>query len=549
MKEKENLNFIDSMVREQLESGEIDTVVTRFPPEPNGYLHLGNTYAINISYSIAKKYGGKFNLRLDDTNPLKESYEYVDAIVQDFDWLGIDYGAEPLFGSDYSEEIYQYACRLISKGLAYVCDLTPEEIREYRGSLTEPGKNSPCRDRSTGENMDLFQRMRAGEFANGEKVLRAKIDMSSPIIILRDPVIYRIIHAHHYRTGDKWCIYPMYDFAHPIQDYFEGVTHSLCSNEFVNNRHFYNWVLENLDLPKRLPRQSEFGRLNITGVVTSKRHLRTLVEGGHVEDWDDPRLPTLMGLRRRGYTKESIFAFLEEIGVPKSPTTVDVQMLEHTVRQDLNNRAVSLMAVVDPLKVVITNMDGVEYLDAENNAKTDMGTRTMPFTREIYIERDDFSENPPKGFKRLVPGGEVRLKHGYFIRCNEVVKDDEGNILELHCTYDPETKSGSGFTGRTVQGTIHWVSAELGLPCKLRLFEDLFHTQPGADNLLECLNPNSLVVKDSVIEPEAATFIDTGHTHFQFQRTGFFVIDGKLSDEDLVFNRIVPLKGSYKPKQ
>lgn len=548
MSEKETLNFIDAIATEQLKHGEINQIVTRFPPEPNGYLHLGNTYAINISYSLAQKHGGRFNLRFDDTNPLKESYEYVDAIIKDFQWLGIDFGNEPLFGSDYSEEIYMYATRLIAKGLAYVCDLSQDEIREYRGTLTQPGKDSPYRNRSIEENLDLFRRMRAGEFASGAKVLRAKIDMKSPIIILRDPVMYRIIHAEHYRTGNNWCIYPMYDFAHPIQDYIEGITHSLCSSEFISNRSFYEWILDNLDLPRRLPRQIEFGRLNITGVVTSKRHLRTLVNGGHVEGWDDPRLPTLLGLRRRGYTRESIFTFLSEIGVPKAPSTVDVQMLEHAVRQDLNQKAVGLMAILDPLKVVITNMDGVEYLEAENNANTDLGTRLMPFTREIYIEREDFSEHPPTGFKRLIPGGEVRLKHGYFIRCNEVIKDDTGNIIELRCTYDPATKSGSGFSGRKVKGTIHWVSAELGINCQVRLFEDLFTAQPHGDNLLDCLNPHSLQVKDSaVIEPSVTTFLEAGHSHFQFIRTGFFVADSKLSTlEALVFNRIVPLKSSYR---
>lgn len=545
----ENMNFIDEIVSAQLKSGEIDRVVTRFPPEPNGYLHLGNTYAINISWSIARKHGGKFNLRFDDTNPLKEDYEYVNAIVEDFDWLGIDYGASPLFGSDYSEQIYAFALELIGKGKAYVCDLSPEEIREYRGTLTEPGRDSPYRNRSVQENMDLFEQMRAGKFAAGEKVLRAKIDMASPIIILRDPIIYRIIHANHYRTGSKWCIYPMYDFAHPLQDYIEGITHSLCSNEFVNNRNFYEWTLNSLDLPGRLPRQIEFGRLNITGVVTSKRHLRTLVNGGHVEGWDDPRLPTLKGLKRRGYTKESIFAFLNEIGVPRTDSTVDIQMLEHAVRQDLNEKAPAVMAVLDPLKVVITNKNGVEYLEAENHPSTDLGTRTVPFTREIFIERDDFMENPPKNYKRLVPGGEVRLKNGYFLRCNEVIKDDQGRVVELHCTYDPETKSGSDFQARKVKGTIHWVSADLGLDCTAKLFEPLFLSQPDGDNLLDCLNPASMHTAAAKVEPAIVNLMEAGHTHFQFIRQGYFVPDSKLSQSALVFNRVVPLKSSYKPGQ
>lgn len=546
----ETKNFIDEIISKQLQTGEIDTVVTRFPPEPNGYLHLGNAYAINISYSMAQKNGGKFNLRFDDTNPTKEDYEYVNAIIEDFDWLGIDYGDRPLFGSDYSEQIYAFAVKLIENGKAYVCDLSQQEIREYRGTLTEPGKESPYRNRSVEENLELFEQMRAGKFRDGEKVLRAKIDMASPIIILRDPVIYRIIHADHYRMGSKWCIYPMYDFAHPIQDYIEGITHSLCSHEFVNNRHFYEWTLDNLDLIGRLPRQIEFGRLNLTGVVTSKRYLRTLVTGGHVEGWDDPRLPTLMGLRRRGYTREAVFAFLKEIGVPKNGTTVDIQMLEHAVRQDLNNKAPAIMAVTDPLKVIVTNLEGSESLQAENSPNADLGTRTLPFTREIFIQRGDFCENPPKGFKRLVPGGEVRLKHAYFIRCNEVIKDEQGRVIELHCTYDPETKSGSGFSGRKVKGTIHWVSADKGLPCTIRLFEPLFIDQPHGDNLLDCLNPNSLQIMDSaVVEPAATSLLEEGFTHFQFIRQGFFYPDITSQNTDLIFNRVVPLKSSYRPNK
>jgi len=545
----EKLNFIEAIVSKEIAEGKISSVVTRFPPEPNGYLHLGNAYAINISYSIAQKHGGRFNLRFDDTNPLKEDYEYVAAIVEDFDWLGIDYGEAPLFGSDYSGEIYAYAVKLIEQGKAYVCDLNQEQIRQYRGTLTEPGRESPYRNRPVSENLLLFQEMRAGKYAEGEKVLRAKIDMASPIIILRDPIIYRIIHAEHYRTGNKWCIYPMYDFAHPIQDYIEGISHSLCSNEFVNNRHFYNWTLNNLNLEGKLPRQIEFGRLNITGVVTSKRHLRTLVKGGHVEGWDDPRLPTLMGMRRRGYTQESIFAFLNEIGVPKTETTVDIQMLEHAVRQDLSPKAPAIMTILDPLKVVITNKDDGEYLQAENSSSAEMGTRTIPFTREIYIEREDFSENPPKNYKRLVPGGEVRLKHAYFIRCNEVIKDEQGNIVELRCTYDPETKSGSGFNARKVKGTIHWVSAELGVNCTARIYDYLFLTQPSEENLLDCLNPDSLKVKNAIVEPAALSLLEDGYTHFQFIRQGYFTPDSKLStNQNLVFNQVVPLKSSFQTK-
>lgn len=546
-------NFIDKIVAEDVANG-LEEVVTRFPPEPNGFLHIGSAYAINISYSIAKKYNGRFNLRFDDTNPLKEDISYVNAIIDDFKWLGVDFGDEPLYGSDYFEQMYEYAVYLIKKGKAYVCDLSPDEIREYRGTLTEPGKNSPYRDRSVEENLELFEQMRAGKFADGEKVLRAKIDMASPNIVMRDPVIYRIIHAEHYRTGDQWCIYPMYDFAHPIQDYIEGITHSLCSNEFVNNRELYNWVLENLDLPNRLPQQIEFGRLNISGVVTSKRYLKQLVDSGYLEGWDDPRLPTIQGMRRRGYTQDAIFAFLNEIGVPKTESTVDVEMLEYFVRQDLMEKAVCLMAVVDPIKVVITNMDPdtVEYLDADNNYKTDaMGTRKVPFTRELYIEREDFMEDPPKNYNRLTVGREVRLKHAYYLKCNEVIKDENGKIVELRCTYDPETKSGSGFSGRKVKGTIHWVSAKEALRCTVRHYEPLFSSPPEEDNLLESINQNSRQdFTNAVIEPAILNFIDQGATHYQFLRNGFYVLDSKLGSKDnLVFNRIVHLKSSYRPQK
>lgn len=546
-------NFIDKIVAEDVANG-LEEVVTRFPPEPNGFLHIGSAYAINISYSIAKKYNGRFNLRFDDTNPLKEDISYVNAIIDDFKWLGVDFGDEPLYGSDYFEQMYEYAVYLIKKGKAYVCDLSPDEIREYRGTLTEPGKNSPYRDRSVEENLELFEQMRAGKFADGEKVLRAKIDMASPNIVMRDPVIYRIIHAEHYRTGDQWCIYPMYDFAHPIQDYIEGITHSLCSNEFVNNRELYNWVLENLDLPNRLPQQIEFGRLNISGVVTSKRYLKQLVDSGYLEGWDDPRLPTIQGMRRRGYTQDAIFAFLNEIGVPKTESTVDVEMLEYFVRQDLMEKAVCLMAVVDPIKVVITNMDPdtVEYLDADNNYKTDaMGTRKVPFTRELYIEREDFMEDPPKNYNRLTVGREVRLKHAYYLKCNEVIKDENGKIVELRCTYDPETKSGSGFSGRKVKGTIHWVSAKEALRCTVRHYEPLFSNPPEEDNLLESINQNSRQdFTNAVIEPAILNFIDQGVTHYQFLRNGFYVLDSKLGSKDnLVFNRIVHLKSSYRPQK
>lgn len=549
--DKESLNFIEKQVAQDLAAGKVNKIVTRFPPEPNGYLHIGSAYAINISHSVARKFDGKFNLRFDDTNPNKEDMKYVEAIISDMKWLGVDYGSEAFFGSDYAQQIYEYAKELILNNKAYVCDLSPTEIREYRGTLTEPGKNSPYRERTVEENLDLFEQMKEGKFQEGEKVLRAKIDMASPNISLRDPVIYRIIYTEHYRTKDEWCIYPMYDFAHPLQDYIEGVTHSLCSNEFVNNRALYEWVLDNLNLDKPLPRQIEFGRFNITGVVTSKRYLRRLVEEGHVEGWDDPRLPTLMGLRRRGYTRESILAFLDEVGVPKNESTVDVGMLEHFLRQDLMDKAVTVMAVLDPLKVVITNKDEeIEYLPADNNPNNpELGERQLPFTREIYIEREDFSENPPKKFKRLVPGGEVRLKHGYFIRCNEVIKDESGKVVELRCTYDPATKSGSGFTGRKVKGTIHWVSAQEGVGCSVRLFEQLFDREPKQEEFVEALNPDSLTVNEvAVVEPAIKRFIGQGDCRFQFLRHGFFALDKELSGADkLVFNRSVSLKSSWNP--
>ncbi|WP_066494893.1 glutamine--tRNA ligase/YqeY domain fusion protein [Abyssisolibacter fermentans] len=545
-----NSNFIDKIVKKELEDGTIKKVITRFPPEPNGYLHIGSAYAINISYSLAKKYNGKFNLRFDDTNPVKEDIEYVKAIVEDFDWMGIDYGEHPYYGSDYTKQTYEYAKELIKKGKAYVCDLSPDEIREYRGTLTAVGKNSPYRERTIKENFELFELMKNGKFKEGEKVLRAKIDMSSSNIVLRDPVIFRILHKEHYRTGNKWCIYPMYDFAHPIQDYIEGVTHSLCSNEFINNRALYEWTLNNLDLEGNIPKQIEFGRMNLTGVVTSKRYLKKLVDSGILEGWDDPRLPTLKGLKRRGYTKEAIFDFLNEIGVPKSESTVDVSMLEHAIRQDLNNKVCGVMAVINPLKVIITNYDEnkIEQLKAENNRNNDeLGYRYMPLTREIYIERNDFSENPPKKYKRLVPGGEVRLKHGYFIKCNEIIKDEEGNITELHCTYDPETKSGTGFKGRKVKGTIHWVSASKGINSTIRLFEALFKEAPSMDRLLDTINPNSKKVVDNVIiEPAAIDLIKNGEKRFQFIRNGYFIIDDKLTTQDkMIFNEIVPLKSSF----
>lgn len=546
--ENDSLNFVDRLVKEDINEGKCDEIHTRFPPEPNGYLHIGSAYAINISYGIAKKYNGKFNLRFDDTNPGKEDHEYVDAIMEDMKWMGFDYEDRLFYGSDYSEKIYNYALYLIRKGKAYVCNLTPDEVREYRGTLTTPGKNSPYRDRTIEENLELFDKMKAGKYKEGEAVLRAKIDMASPNMNMRDPVIYRISYTQHYKTGTQWCIYPMYDYAHPIQDYIEGVSHSLCSNEFKDHRPLYEWVLNELDLDNPKPRQIEFGRMNLSGVVTSKRYLKMLVASGEVDGWDDPRLSTLKGMRRRGYTREAILNFLREIGVAKADTLVDVAMLENSLRQDLKLRVPSVMAVLDPIKVVITNLqeEHLEYLTIENNGENEeLGKREMPFTKELYIEREDFSENPPKKYNRLVLDGEVRLKGAYFIKCNEVMKNESGEIVELRCSYDPETKSGSGFTGRKVKGTIHWVSAKYGVPCEVRLFENLFNDAPSGDNLFEYINKNSLEVKkNAIIEPAALRLNEEGR--FQFIRHGYFIRDTRLSKEKLVFNRTVSLKSSYK---
>ncbi|KEZ85773.1 glutamate--tRNA ligase [Clostridium sulfidigenes] len=546
--ENDSLNFVDRLVKEDINEGKCDEIHTRFPPEPNGYLHIGSAYAINISYGIAKKYNGKFNLRFDDTNPGKEDHEYVDAIVEDMKWMGFDYEDRLFYGSDYSGKIYNYALYLIRKGKAYVCNLTPDEVREYRGTLTTPGKNSPYRDRTIEENLELFDKMKSGKYKEGEAVLRAKIDMASPNMNMRDPVIYRISYTQHYKTGTQWCIYPMYDYAHPIQDYIEGVSHSLCSNEFKDHRPLYEWVLNELDLDNPKPRQIEFGRMNLSGVVTSKRYLKMLVASGEVDGWDDPRLSTLKGMRRRGYTREAILNFLREIGVAKADTLVDVAMLENSLRQDLKLRVPSVMAVLDPIKVVVTNLpeEHLEYLTIENNGENeDLGKREMPFTKELYIEREDFSENPPKKYNRLVLDGEVRLKGAYFIKCNEVIKNESGEIVELRCSYDPETKSGSGFTGRKVKGTIHWVSAKYGVPCEVRLFENLFNDAPSGDNLFEYINKNSLEVKkNAIIEPAALRLNEEGR--FQFIRHGYFIRDTRLSKEKLVFNRTVSLKNSYK---
>lgn len=550
-----SFNYIHLEVEKDIETKAYSRdICTRFPPEPNGYIHLGHVYASNISYTVAKKFGGTFNLRFDDTNPLKEKEEYARAIVDDMNWLGF-VSDRVLYGSDYSEQVYEYAMDLVKKGKAYVCDLSPEVMREYRGTLTETGKDSPFRSRSIEENIKLFEAMKNGEFPTGSKVLRAKIDMKSPNINLRDPVIYRIIHAEHYRTGDKWCIYPMYDFAHPLQDAIEGVTHSLCSIEFRDHRPLYEWVLNELELDEP-PKQREFGRFNLTGVVTSKRYLKELVDGNHVDGWDDPRIPTVIGLRRRGYTPESIHKFLGEIGISKAVSTVDISMLDHCLREDLKEKVNTAMAVLRPLKVVITNYpeNESEVLEIENNTQNeDLGNREVLFSREIYIEQDDFMEEPVKGFNRLAPDKEVRLKGAYFIKCNDVIKNEAGEIVELHCTYDPETKSGSGFTGRKVKGTIHWVSASHGVNAEIHLYDRLL----ADDDLLkdesiswaEKINPDSLIkLTDCVIEPILKDA--KPEDKFQFIRQGFFCVDHKYSTQDkLVFNRIVPLKDSWNKKK
>mgnify|MGYP005750802405 FL=1 len=557
-----NSNFIRNIIKEDLESGKRNHVITRFPPEPNGYLHIGHAKSIVINFDLADEFNGKTNLRFDDTNPLKEDSEYVHAIKEDVKWLGYDWDGL-FFASDYFQEMYDRAVLLIKKGKAYVDDLSADEIREYRGTLKEPGKNSPYRDRSIEENLDLFERMRNGEFANGEKVLRAKIDMSSPNINLRDPVIYRIAHATHHNTGDKWCIYPMYAFAHPLEDAIEDVTHSICTTEFEDQRPLYNWVVQECEMTST-PQQIEFGRLNITNAVMSKRKLKQLVDEGVVDGWDDPRMPTVSGLRRRGYTPEAIRAFVRETGVSKGSGFVDSQMLDHFVREDLKLKAPRTMGVVRPLKVVITNYpEGqVEYLDAEINPENpEMGMRQIPFSREIYIEQEDFMENPPNKYHRLYPGNEVRLKHAYFIKCEDFIKDENGNVVEIHCTYDPETKSGSGFTGRKVKGTIHWVEATQAVPAEFRLYEPLLTkeepeevvegtvveetAEPVEKSFLDHINPNSLQVLDGFVEPNMKGVAT--QEKFQFFRHGYFNVDPKnTTDEKIVFNLIVSLKSSFK---
>ncbi len=551
-KEVVSKNFIEMIIEKDLEEGKVKNIVTRFPPEPNGYLHIGHAKSILLNYGLAKKYGGKFNLRFDDTNPTKEKTEFVDSIIEDVKWIGGDFEDRLFFASDYFEQMYEAAVKLIKKGKAFVCDLTAEQIREYRGTLTEPGKNSPYRDRSIEDNLSLFEDMRAGKFADGSRVLRAKIDMASPNINMRDPVIYRVANIPHHNTGDKWCIYPMYDFAHPIEDAIESVTHSICTLEFEDHRPLYDWVVRELEyeLP---PKQIEFAKMYLTNVITGKRYIKKLVEEGIVDGWDDPRLVSISALRRRGFTPESIQMFMELCGVSKSQSSVDYAMLEYCIREDLKLKRPRIMAVLDPIKLIVTNYpEGqIEYLEAPINQENEsMGNRTVPFGRELYIERDDFMIEPPKKYFRLFPGNEVRLMNAYFVTCQDYITDADGNVTEIHCTYDPETKSGSGFNARKVKGTIHWVAAETAVKAEVRLYENIVDEEKGVyneDGSLN-LNPNSItVLKDCYIEPNIASA--KAPDSFQFLRQGFFCLDSKDSTPDKpVFNRIVSLKSSYKPE-
>ena len=544
-----NRHFIQKIIDEDNLSGKFNNKVhTRFPPEPNGYLHIGHAKAICLNFNIADEYGGLCNLRFDDTNPIAEEEEYVRSIQEDVRWLGFDWQDRLCFASDYFDQMYEYALELIESGVAYVCDLTSDQIKEMRGTLNRPGTPSPFRDRSIDENKDLFLRMKNGEFDNGSKTLRAKIDMSHPNMNMRDPVIYRILHAHHHRTKDDWCIYPMYDWAHGLEDSIEGITHSLCSLEFEDHRPLYDWYLDQLGVYH--PQQIEFARLNLSYTVMSKRKLKILVEKAIVDGWDDPRMPTISGFRRRGYTPDSIKDFMEEVGVAKRDNVMDVAKLESSLRTDLNKRAMRRMAVLDPLKVVITNYpEGFdEYVAAKNNPEDESaGTRDIPFSRELFIEKNDFMEDPPKKYFRLSPGKEVRLKFAYFIKCNEVVKDENGDVVELHCTYDKNTKGGKSNDGRKVKGTLHWVSALHAVSAEVRLYDRLFKSiSPDTDaNFLESINSDSLkVLNECKVEPYLASEI--GEIPVQFERLGYFIRDSKSSKESLVFNRTVALRDTWK---
>lgn len=553
MEEQENIskNFIEQIIDKDLADGSYQKIVTRFPPEPNGYLHIGHAKSILLNYGLAQEYNGTFHLRFDDTNPTKEKTEFVDSITADVKWLGADFGGEIYYASNYFEQMYEAAIKLIKKGKAYVCDLSADEIREYRGTLTEPGKNSPYRERSVEENLALFEAMKRGEYEDGSKVLRAKIDMAAPNMNMRDPVIYRVAHMTHHNTGDTWCIYPMYDFAHPIEDAIEGVTHSICTLEFEDHRPLYDWVVRELEYPCP-PKQIEFAKLYLKSVVTGKRYIKQLVEEGIVDGWDDPRLVSLSALRRRGFTPESIKLFMSLTGVSKAQSICDYAMLEYCIREDLKMKANRMMAVLDPIKLVIDNYpEGqTEYMEVENNQENpELGSRKVPFSRELYIEREDFMEEPPKKYFRLFPGNEVRLKGAYFVKCVDYKKDADGKVTEVHCTYDPETKSGSGFEGRKVKGTIHWVDAGTCQDAEVRLYENIVkddepvRNEDGSWNL----NPNSLtVLKECKLEQNFAE-AKPGDS-FQFMRHGYFCVDTKdTTEEKLVFNRIVSLKSSYKP--
>ncbi len=554
--ETQSQDFIRTIIADDLATGKHEQIVTRFPPEPNGYLHIGHAKSICLNFGIAQENrGARCHLRFDDTNPTKEEQEYVESIKDNVRWLGFDWGEHLYFASDYFEQIYQYAEHLITTGKAYVCDLSAEDTRAYRGTLTEPGKNSPYRDRSVAENLDLFRRMRAGEFLDGTRVLRAKIDMASGNMNMRDPVLYRILHASHHRTGDTWCIYPMYDYTHPISDALEGITHSLCTLEFADHRPLYDWTLDNLPAPCH-PRQIEFARLNLSYTVVSKRKLLQLVNDGHVSGWDDPRMPTLSGIRRRGYTPAALRSFCDKIGVAKKDSMVDVALLEHCVREDLNETAVRVMGVLAPLKVVITNYpeDRTKNLTAQNHPqKPELGERTVPFGREVYIEREDFMEEPAKKFFRLAPGREVRLRYAYFIKCEKVVKDEiSGEIIELHCTYDPDTLGGSAPDGRKVKGTIHWVSAAHGVPAEVRLYDRLFSQEnpdAGEADFKTFVNPESLLVlNDCLVEPSLANA--KPGSHYQFERQGYFCVDSLDSkDGKPVFNRTVTLRDTWEKEK
>ena len=551
--EKTSRNFIEQMIDKDLAEGVYDTVHTRFPPEPNGYLHIGHAKSILLNAGLAREYGGKFNLRFDDTNPTKEKQEFVDSIKADVKWLGADWEDRLFFASDYFEQMYEAAVKLIKKGKAYVSDLSADEIREYRGTLTEPGKEDPSAGRSVEENLALFENMKNGMYADGEKVLRARIDMASPNMNMRDPVIYRVAHMSHHNTGDKWCIYPMYDFAHPIEDAIEGITHSICTLEFEDHRPLYDWVVRELEYPVP-PRQIEFAKMYLTNVVTGKRYIKRLVEDGIVDGWDDPRLVSIAALRRRGFTPESIQMFVDLCGVSKSNSSVDYAMLEYCIREDLKLKRPRVMAVLDPVKLVIDNYpEGqVEMLEAPNNLENEaLGSRQIPFGRELYIEREDFMEEPPKKYFRLYPGNEVRLMNAYFVTCTGFEKDENGNITTVHCTYDPETKSGNGFSARKVKGTIHWVYAPQALRAVVRLYENIIDEEKGVyneDGSLN-LNPDSLTVKECFLEPSLKDA--KPYESFQFVRQGFFCVDYKDSTPEApVFNRIVSLKSSFKlPKQ